>query len=634
MQGGVASVIRLKKQKPSDDVRNLFDRKTYHKEDDDEEKNGSHSPRINSNKNLFASTTADYGKDLYEDDDDYKNAKASKMRIVHDDENVQAAIELRNQKQKHTDFFFKLAELKERIEVYNEVFRSKKPRYLHNESRALKLEEQAKAQRDNLGSRSQTPGGDHKKGKFRSNHKDPKNKKHGQHNAHELRSPSKMETDTQKHTNNHDENENQINEVGEDEEQNSPRVAEIQDINDAIESMSNGGHSRQLNSASVPPIMTKSHNSLPADDSKMKSQLPKIAQTEKRINTQYKQSIEKAIENQKKQDQQTSHRLNAIEKKMPPLMPTQNQKSIKFSTLYHNNPNSQSLTRTNEGGQQQNTFNRLMNKSQSVHQNLILKTQNSAHNLNTLQSIDKSGDQKQQLTKEGKTLLQSNSYADFKSIFKKEGAAKILSSGLPIQSAKNTSKDRSLLMKSIYETNLFKEQFQTLQNHHTTKRGSVNGPFGKQLKETHQKRKKAKSPSPILDQQDNEENTNDLNQDQQQVNQHQAKIKNQSPKMKKLPPVSSQSKLTFNGLALATSQSQPYFLYNQNTQNMIYQAQSNLTSNQNAFGKMKKSKSKKRGQRKSTQLVSSDNLSADKHQTAQGFHDDGEAQPQNEQNLD
>jgi hypothetical protein len=31
---------------------------------------------------------------------------------------------------KHTDFFFKLHELKERIEVYNEVFNTKKPKYI------------------------------------------------------------------------------------------------------------------------------------------------------------------------------------------------------------------------------------------------------------------------------------------------------------------------------------------------------------------------------------------------------------------------------------------------------------------------------------------------------------------------
>jgi len=43
---------------------------------------------------------------------------------------VKAAIELRYQRQKHSDFFFKLAELKERIEVYNEVFRSKVPKYI------------------------------------------------------------------------------------------------------------------------------------------------------------------------------------------------------------------------------------------------------------------------------------------------------------------------------------------------------------------------------------------------------------------------------------------------------------------------------------------------------------------------
>ena len=50
------------------------------------------------------------------------------------DENVLQAIELRQQRQKHTDFFYKLHELKERLEVYNEVFRSKIPRFLKSET--------------------------------------------------------------------------------------------------------------------------------------------------------------------------------------------------------------------------------------------------------------------------------------------------------------------------------------------------------------------------------------------------------------------------------------------------------------------------------------------------------------------
>ncbi len=51
-----------------------------------------------------------------------------------DDENVNQAIELRTHKQKHSDFFFKLHELKERIAVFNEVFRSKQPRYIRGDT--------------------------------------------------------------------------------------------------------------------------------------------------------------------------------------------------------------------------------------------------------------------------------------------------------------------------------------------------------------------------------------------------------------------------------------------------------------------------------------------------------------------
>jgi hypothetical protein len=37
---------------------------------------------------------------------------------------------MRLHKQKHTDFFYKLDELKDRIDVYNELFRSAVPKYL------------------------------------------------------------------------------------------------------------------------------------------------------------------------------------------------------------------------------------------------------------------------------------------------------------------------------------------------------------------------------------------------------------------------------------------------------------------------------------------------------------------------
>ncbi len=54
-------------------------------------------------------------------------------RGLFDDENINAAIEFRTQKSKHTDFFFKLHDLKERIEVFNKIFGSKQPKYMHLE---------------------------------------------------------------------------------------------------------------------------------------------------------------------------------------------------------------------------------------------------------------------------------------------------------------------------------------------------------------------------------------------------------------------------------------------------------------------------------------------------------------------
>ena len=59
----------------------------------------------------------------YEDDKQY-----------FDDDNVNNAVELRENRQRHSDFFFKLHELKERIDVYNAVYRSKIPRYLRGDT--------------------------------------------------------------------------------------------------------------------------------------------------------------------------------------------------------------------------------------------------------------------------------------------------------------------------------------------------------------------------------------------------------------------------------------------------------------------------------------------------------------------
>jgi len=47
------------------------------------------------------------------------------------DPNLQQAIELRMQKSRSTDFFLKLSELTERIEIFQQIFLSKEPKYIH-----------------------------------------------------------------------------------------------------------------------------------------------------------------------------------------------------------------------------------------------------------------------------------------------------------------------------------------------------------------------------------------------------------------------------------------------------------------------------------------------------------------------
>lgn len=62
-----------------------------------------------------------------------RNTKKLIARTVENQEkleNLHHAVELRMGKQKHTDFYFKLHELKERIEVYNEIFLTRVPKYM------------------------------------------------------------------------------------------------------------------------------------------------------------------------------------------------------------------------------------------------------------------------------------------------------------------------------------------------------------------------------------------------------------------------------------------------------------------------------------------------------------------------
>lgn len=58
--------------------------------------------------------------------------------VIHHDEeedlHLDNTVDLKNSKTKHSDFFFKLHELKERIDVYNKIFRDKVPRFLRTET--------------------------------------------------------------------------------------------------------------------------------------------------------------------------------------------------------------------------------------------------------------------------------------------------------------------------------------------------------------------------------------------------------------------------------------------------------------------------------------------------------------------
>jgi hypothetical protein len=55
------------------------------------------------------------------------------------DENVVNAIDIRLHKQKHTDFFYKLDELKDRIEVYNELFRTNVPKFMKKKTLTVRI---------------------------------------------------------------------------------------------------------------------------------------------------------------------------------------------------------------------------------------------------------------------------------------------------------------------------------------------------------------------------------------------------------------------------------------------------------------------------------------------------------------
>eukprot|EP00347_Sterkiella_histriomuscorum_P004637 403359696 len=628
---GVPSVIRLKQSKPNQDVRNLFDRKTYMKDNSEHDNLDPPSPRLqNINSHRI----------VYDDDEVQENKKlvSKKLSKIHDDENVQQAIDLRNQKQKHTDFFFKLAELKERIEVYNEVFRSKKPKFLHNDAKSMKQ----RMKEHGNGSRLQSPfGSANPKLPRQSSMTNGSNRKQRKSIAH-TQSHQQVKLNIKDHEEPKKVENMNIIEAGEDEEQNSPtnkeKNLEQQDNLDLQNNLRIG--SANASSKNSFQVQEKSNT---IDNEK--ASLPKIVQTEQRLTTQHKQSMEKALETKKKQDQQTTNRLNAIEKKMPALNTSLSQQQFKpaskfSSTLYSANNNHQ--TRTNNLGIQNSNTNHLENMQGNAstgglnrfinQSNNIMNRNRSQNNLKLFnqQEIDKNQQQKANSStttnKEAKTLLQSQSYADFKSIYKKDFGGlqygKNSTNTLAIGSSKalgqntvTTSKDRSMLMKSVYETNLFKEQFNSKGNLNTS-----SGPFNTSSYNMKKKLKqgggRSKSPNPpkidttIVKEEGAENDPEILGL---------SPIINSNPKTKKLPPVSSQSKSNL------FSASQPQFqigqigstpvvlndkkikqisnLYNQNTSGSNFQQiLNNSQSNQTLLAKIKKAKKQKKSQKKSPQI--------------------------------
>ena len=102
--------------RPTEEVRRLFDKAVYEKYQKDPEYIKASKKKKDK---LFTVEVGNY-KDI------------GRHRIS--DENVLNAIDSRTHKQKHTEFFYKLDELKDRIEVYNELFNSNVPKFMKKKS--------------------------------------------------------------------------------------------------------------------------------------------------------------------------------------------------------------------------------------------------------------------------------------------------------------------------------------------------------------------------------------------------------------------------------------------------------------------------------------------------------------------
>lgn len=116
-------------------MRRMFDKKTHHGES--ESRKSAHRKKKRPTLH-YDSDDSDRQKRLL--DASRRNTKKLIARTVDNPEkleNLHHAVELRMTKQKHTDFYFKLHELKERIEVYNEIFLSRVPKYMKKSTKVI-----------------------------------------------------------------------------------------------------------------------------------------------------------------------------------------------------------------------------------------------------------------------------------------------------------------------------------------------------------------------------------------------------------------------------------------------------------------------------------------------------------------
>ena len=115
--------LSLGASKPNVEVMNFFEKKTHeHNSTEREPEESRYIPPKPQQKPLF----------------EYEGRYELTSEGRHEDDNVNNAIKFRQDKQKHTDFFFKLQELNERIDVFHQVFSSKQPKFLHKPTKVSK----------------------------------------------------------------------------------------------------------------------------------------------------------------------------------------------------------------------------------------------------------------------------------------------------------------------------------------------------------------------------------------------------------------------------------------------------------------------------------------------------------------